>query len=104
MEAKTWAMEEFGEGMVEDYQFASKKIWYTFHSLEKGMQCSANTVHRTGGAGRWKEYFSTAKASAERAEAEDSEVDSSITQAGNLLGMDEILPKYLMSLDVQGLS
>lgn len=38
------------------------------------------------------------------AEAEDSEEDSSITRTGNLLEVDEILPKYLKSLDVHGLS
>lgn len=48
--------------------------------------------------------LSTVKASAEEAEAEDSEEDSSITPTGNLLEVDEILPKYLKSLDVPGLS
>lgn len=48
--------------------------------------------------------LSTAKASTEETEAEDSEEDSSITRPGNLLEVDEILPKYLKSLDVQGLS
>ena len=69
--------------------------------------------------GSWKEYFedllnSTGRPSIEEAEAGDSEVDSIITQAkvtevvwklliGKTLGVDEICPEYLKSLDVVGL-
>ncbi|KAK3510916.1 hypothetical protein QTP70_025542 [Hemibagrus guttatus] len=70
--------------------------------------------------GRWKEYFEgllnpTDTPSVEEPEAEDSEVDSFITQAevtevvqqllgGKAPGVDEIRPEYLKSLDVVGLS
>ncbi|KAI3352389.1 hypothetical protein L3Q82_005186 [Scortum barcoo] len=72
--------------------------------------------------GRWKKYFEdllnpTDLPSSEEAEAGDSEVDSSITQAevtevvqfasssvARRLGVDEIRPEYLKSLDVVGLS
>ncbi|KAI3376691.1 hypothetical protein L3Q82_017116 [Scortum barcoo] len=68
----------------------------------------------------WKKYFEdllnpTDLPSSEEAEAGDSEVDSSITQAevtevvrkllgGKAPGVDEIRPEYLKSLDVVGLS
>ncbi|KAK3555030.1 hypothetical protein QTP86_005691 [Hemibagrus guttatus] len=95
----------------------------------KGKQLSANTVYGGGGellvstgdiVGRWKEYFEdllnpTDTPSVEEPEAEDSEVDSFITQAevtevvqqllgGKTPGVDEIRPEYLKSLDVVGLS
>ncbi|XDV43830.1 hypothetical protein PO909_012233 [Leuciscus waleckii] len=70
--------------------------------------------------GRWKEYFEdflnpTDTSSIEEAEAEGSEVNSSITQAevteivkklfgGKAPGVDEIRHEYLKSLDVVGLS
>ncbi|KAI3362600.1 hypothetical protein L3Q82_001686 [Scortum barcoo] len=70
--------------------------------------------------GRWKKYFEdllnpTDLPSNEEAEAGNSEVDSSITQAevtevvcklliGKVPGVDEIRPEYLKSLDVVGLS
>ncbi|KAK3558133.1 hypothetical protein QTP86_009867 [Hemibagrus guttatus] len=70
--------------------------------------------------GQWKEYFEdllnpTGTPSVEEPEAEDSEVDSFITQAevievvqqllgGKAPGVDEIRPEYLKSLDVVGLS
>ncbi|KAK3570481.1 hypothetical protein QTP86_019919 [Hemibagrus guttatus] len=70
--------------------------------------------------GRWKEYFEdllnpTDTPSIEEPEAEDSEVDSFITQAevtevvqqllgGKAPGVDKIRPEYLKSLDVVGLS
>ncbi|KAK3518183.1 hypothetical protein QTP70_033879 [Hemibagrus guttatus] len=69
---------------------------------------------------QWKEYFKdllnpTDTPSVEEPEAEDSEVDSFITQAevtevvqkllgGKAPGVDEIRPEYLKSLDVVGLS
>ncbi|KAI3358712.1 hypothetical protein L3Q82_015123 [Scortum barcoo] len=93
LEAKTRVWEEFGEAMEEDYRDI---------------------------VGRWKKYFEdllnpTDLPSSEEAEAGDSEVDSSITQAevtevvrkllgGKAPGVDEIRPEYLKSLDVVGLS
>ncbi|KAK3567642.1 hypothetical protein QTP86_020413, partial [Hemibagrus guttatus] len=88
-----------------------------------------DTVYSGGGellastgdiVGRWKEYFEdllnpTDTRTVEEPEAEDSEVDSFITQAevtevvqqlpgGKAPGVDEIRPEYLKSLDVVGLS
>ncbi|KAI3368076.1 hypothetical protein L3Q82_026899, partial [Scortum barcoo] len=87
-----------GEAMEEDYRSASKRFWQTVRRLRRGKQYSANTVYSAGwGAvdlnwgdivGRWKKYFEdllnpnpTDLPSNEEAEAGDSEVDSSITQA-----------------------
>ncbi|KAK3509801.1 hypothetical protein QTP70_011165 [Hemibagrus guttatus] len=85
-EAKTRVWEEFGEAMEKDYRKASGKFWQTVRRLRR-----------------------------EEPEAENSEVDSFITQAevtevvqqllgGKALGVDEIRPEYLKSLDVVGLS
>ncbi|KAK3521039.1 hypothetical protein QTP86_018753 [Hemibagrus guttatus] len=85
-EAKTRVWEEFGEAMEKDYRMASGKFWQTVRHLRR-----------------------------EEPEAEDSEVDSLITQAevtevvqqllgGKAPGVDEIRPEYLKSLDVVGLS
>ncbi|KAK3537268.1 hypothetical protein QTP70_007004 [Hemibagrus guttatus] len=107
----------------------SGKFWQTIHRLRRGKQFSANTVYSGGGelltltgdiVGQWKEYFDYLlnpidTPSIEEAEAEDSEVDSSITQAevtevvqqllsGKAPGVDETHPEYLKSLDVVGLS
>ncbi|KAK3537069.1 hypothetical protein QTP70_000867 [Hemibagrus guttatus] len=128
-EAKTQVWEEFGEAMEKDYRTASGKFWQTVWRLRRGKQHSANTVYGGGGellvstgdiVGRWKEYFKdllnpTDTPSVEEPEAEDSEVDSFITQAevteivqqllgGKAPGVDEIRPEYLKSLDVVGLS
>ncbi|KAK3561961.1 hypothetical protein QTP86_019076, partial [Hemibagrus guttatus] len=128
-EAKTRVGEEFGEAMEKDYRTASGKFWQTIRRLKRGKQLSANTVYGGGGelsvsigdiVGRWKEYFEdllnpTDTPSVEEPEAEDSEVDSFITQAevteavqqllgGKAPGVDEIRPEYLKSLDVMGLS
>ncbi|KAK3528006.1 hypothetical protein QTP86_013119 [Hemibagrus guttatus] len=128
-EAKTRVWEEFGEAMEKDYRTASGKFWQTVWHLRRGKQLSANTVYGGGGellvstgdiVGRWKEYFKdllnpTDTPSVEEPEAEDSEVDSFITQAevtevvqqllgGKAPGVDEIRPEYLKSLDVVGLS
>ncbi|KAK3527338.1 hypothetical protein QTP86_021955, partial [Hemibagrus guttatus] len=128
-EAKTRVWEEFGEAMEKDYRTASGKFWQTVRHLRRGKQLSANTVYGGGGellvstgdiVGRWKEYFEdllnpTDTPSVEEPEAEDSEVDSFITQAevteivqqllgGKAPGVDEIRPEYLKSLDVVGLS
>ncbi|KAI3361681.1 hypothetical protein L3Q82_002039 [Scortum barcoo] len=81
--------------MEEDYRSASKRFWQTVRRLRRGKQYSANTVYSAGGelltstgdiVGRWKKYFEdllnpTDLPSNEEAEAGDSEVDSSITQA-----------------------
>ncbi|KAK3529838.1 hypothetical protein QTP86_007201 [Hemibagrus guttatus] len=115
--------------MEKDYRTASGKFWQTVRRLRRGKQLSANTVYSGGGellastgdiVGRWKEYFEdllnpTDTPSVEEPEAEDSEVDSFITQAevtevvqqllgGKAPGVDEIHPEYLKSLDVVGLS
>ncbi|KAK3525971.1 hypothetical protein QTP70_011784 [Hemibagrus guttatus] len=115
--------------MEKDYRTASGKFWQTVRRLRRGKQLSANTVYGGGGellvstgdiVGRWKEYFEdllnpTDTPSVEEPEAEDSEVDSFITQAevtevvqqllgGKAPGVDEIRPEYLKSLDVVGLS
>ncbi|KAK3549179.1 hypothetical protein QTP70_033971 [Hemibagrus guttatus] len=115
--------------MEKDYRTASGKFWQTVRHLRRGKQLSANTVYGGGGellvstgdiVGWWKEYFKdllnpTDTPSVEEPEAEDSEVDSFITQAevtevvqqllgGKALGVDEIRPEYLKSLDVVGLS
>ncbi|KAK3535941.1 hypothetical protein QTP70_021242 [Hemibagrus guttatus] len=128
-EAKTQVWEEFGEGMEKDYRMASGKFWQTVRCLRRGKQLSANTVYSGGEeltaltrdiVGRWKEYFEdflnpTDTPSVEEPEAEDSELDSFITQAevtevvqqllgGKAPGVDEIRPEYLKSLDVVGLS
>ncbi|KAK3538143.1 hypothetical protein QTP70_032395 [Hemibagrus guttatus] len=128
-EAKTRVWEEFGEAMEKDYRMASGKFWQTVRRLRRGKQLSANTVYGGGGellastgniVGRWKEYFEdllnpTDTLSVEEPEAEDSEIDSFITQAevtevvqqllgGKAPGVDEIRPEYLKSLDVVGLS
>ncbi|KAK3510172.1 hypothetical protein QTP70_026760 [Hemibagrus guttatus] len=128
-EAKTWVWEEFGEAMEKDYRTASGKLWQTVWRLRRGKQLSANTVYSGGGkllastgdiVRRWKEYFEDLlnpidTPSVEEPEAEDSEVDSFITQAevtevvqqllgGKAPGVDEIRPEYLKSLDVVGLS
>ncbi|KAK3541878.1 hypothetical protein QTP86_008137 [Hemibagrus guttatus] len=128
-EAKIRDWEEFGEAMEKDYRMASGKFWQTVQRLRRGKQLSANTVYSEGGellastediVGRWKEYFEdllnpTDMPSVEEPEAEDSDVDSFITQAevtevvqqllgGKAPGVDEIHPEYLKSLDVVGLS
>ncbi|KAK3561338.1 hypothetical protein QTP86_030637 [Hemibagrus guttatus] len=103
-EAKTRVWEEFGEAMEKDYRKASGKFWQTVWRTSEG----------------WKEYFEdllnpTDTPSVVEPEAEDSEVDSFITQAevtevvqqllgGKAPGVDEIRPEYLKSLDVVGLS
>ncbi|KAK3527366.1 hypothetical protein QTP86_021932, partial [Hemibagrus guttatus] len=85
-EAKTLVWEEYGEAMEKDYRTASEKYWQTVRRLRK-----------------------------EEPKAEDSEVESFITQAevtevvqqllgGKAPGVDEIRPEYLKSLDVVGLS
>ncbi|KAK3543175.1 hypothetical protein QTP70_012283 [Hemibagrus guttatus] len=128
-EAKTRVWEEFGEAMEKDYRTASGKFWQTVRRLRRGKQLSANTVYGGSGellastgdiVGWWKEYFEdllnlTDMPSVEEPEAEDTEVDSFITQAEvtevvqQLLGfkapgVDEICPEYLKSLDIVGLS
>ncbi|KAK3529991.1 hypothetical protein QTP86_009376 [Hemibagrus guttatus] len=94
-EAKTRVWEEFGEAMEKDYRTVSGKFWQTIRRLRRGKQLSANTVYNGGGqllastgdiVGRWKEYFEdllnpTDMPSVKEPEAEDSEVDSFITQA-----------------------
>ncbi|KAI3355631.1 hypothetical protein L3Q82_004184 [Scortum barcoo] len=101
LEAKTRVWEEFGEAMEEDYRSASKRFWQTVRPApQKGEAVLCQHCLQC-----------------EKAEAGDSEVDSSITQAkpevtevvckllsGKAPGVDEIRPEYLKSLDVVGLS
>ncbi|KAK3566178.1 hypothetical protein QTP86_028416 [Hemibagrus guttatus] len=106
--------------MEKDYRTASGKFWQTVQRLRRGKQLSANTVYGGGGellvstgdiVGRWKEYFEdllnpTDTPFIEEPEAEDSEVESFITQAevtevvqqllgGRAPGVDEIRPEVL---------
>ncbi|KAK3513140.1 hypothetical protein QTP70_003771 [Hemibagrus guttatus] len=108
--------------MEKDYRTTSGKFWQTVWRLRRGKRLSANTVYGGGGellvstgdiVGRWKEYFEdllnpTDTPSVAEPEAEDSEVDSFITQAevtevvqqllgGKAPGVDEIRPEYLKS-------
>ncbi|KAI3369145.1 hypothetical protein L3Q82_026103, partial [Scortum barcoo] len=98
LEAKTQVWEEFGEAMEEDYRSAWKRFWQTCPAPQKGeavlcqhcLQCGWGAVDLDWGhcymSDGWKEYFEdllnpTDLPSSEEAEAGDSEVDSSITQA-----------------------
>ncbi|KAK3533295.1 hypothetical protein QTP70_015170, partial [Hemibagrus guttatus] len=126
-EAKTRVWEEFSEVMEKDYRTASGKFWQTVRRLRRGKQLSINTVYSGDGellastgdiVRRWKEYFEDLLNPTDTPSIEDrpySEVDSFITQAevtvvvqqllsGKALGVDEIRPEYLKSLDVVGLS
>ncbi|KAI3362816.1 hypothetical protein L3Q82_001863 [Scortum barcoo] len=87
-----------------------------------GVRAGGELLTSTEGiVGRWKKYYfedllnPTDLPSSEEAEAGDSEVDSSITQAevtevvrkllsGKAPGVDEIRPEYLKSLNAVGLS
>ncbi|KAK3533936.1 hypothetical protein QTP70_034935, partial [Hemibagrus guttatus] len=114
---------------AEAYRQAKRTTGGGLGGVRRGKQLSANTVYGGGGellvstgdiVGRWKEYFEdllnpTDTPSVEEPEAEDSEVDSFITQAevtevvqqlfgGKAPGVDEIRPEYLKSLNVVGLS
>ncbi|KAI3362167.1 hypothetical protein L3Q82_012490, partial [Scortum barcoo] len=109
---KNWVWEE---AMEEDYRSASKRFfWQTVRRLlRRGKQYSANTVYSVGGelltstgdiVGRWKKYFEdllnpTDLPSNEEAEAGDSEVDSSITQAE----VTEVVRKLLMGITLLSL-
>uniref|UniRef100_A0AAY5K1H3 Endonuclease/exonuclease/phosphatase domain-containing protein n=1 Tax=Esox lucius TaxID=8010 RepID=A0AAY5K1H3_ESOLU len=107
VEAKTQAWEEFGEAMEKDYWLASKRFWQTVRRLRRGKQCPTNAVYSGGGQlfdhnwgcrRRWKEFFKdllnpAATSSIEEAEAEGSEVDSSITRAE----VTEVVKKLLVA-------
>ncbi|TWW65163.1 hypothetical protein D4764_21G0000630 [Takifugu flavidus] len=65
-EAKTQALEEFGEAMENDLRTASKRFWTTIRRLRRGKQCTVSTVYSGDGVlltstrdvvDRWKEYF-----------------------------------------------
>ena len=65
-EVKTWAWEEFGEAMENDFQTASKRLRTTIQRLRKGKQCTVNTVYSENGVlltstkdvvDRWREIL-----------------------------------------------
>lgn len=126
-ETQIWV--EVGEAMVENNQSALKKFWQTIQSLRRGSQCSPNPIYSgdeelstsIGDTVRWgKKYFKDIPnppdmPSIEEEEPEDSEGNSSITQAqltevvsmiigGRAPGVDAICPEYLKSMDAVGLS
>ncbi|TWW73571.1 hypothetical protein D4764_15G0009650 [Takifugu flavidus] len=128
-EAKTWAWEEFGEAMENDFRTASKRFWTTIRRLRKGKQCIVNAVYSGDGVlltstrdvvDRWREYFEdllnpTNVPSNEEAGPGDLGIGSHISGAevaevvkkllgGKALGVDEIRPEFLKALDVVGLS
>ena len=41
--AKTWAWEQFGEDMENNFRMASKRLWTTIWRLSRGKQCTVNT-------------------------------------------------------------
>ncbi|XP_057705300.1 uncharacterized protein LOC130923569 isoform X1 [Corythoichthys intestinalis] len=105
-EAKTRTWKEFGEAMENDFRTASRKLWSTIRCLQRGKQCTINTVYSEDGVlltstrdvvSRWGEYFedllnSTDTPSFEEAGSGDSEVGSptsgvEVTEVvGKLLG------------------
>ncbi|KAK3507921.1 hypothetical protein QTP70_003371, partial [Hemibagrus guttatus] len=130
-----WTLEVRDAVKMKKESYQAWLAWRTpeaaeaYQQAKRGKQLSANTVYSGGGellastgdiVGRWKEYFEdlldpTDTPSIEEPEAEDSEIDSFITQAevtevvqqlleGKALGVYEIRPEYLKSLDVVGLS
>ncbi|TWW81341.1 R2 Retrovirus-related Pol polyprotein from type I retrotransposable element [Takifugu flavidus] len=128
-EAKTWAWEEFGEAMEEDFRSAPRRFWQTVRCLRGGRRQLAHTVLGVRGElltspgaiiRRWKEYFEkllnpTNTYPQGGTESDDQEVDHPISGAevaevvkqlpcGGALGADESRPGYLKALDVVGLS
>jgi len=51
MDAKTQALEEFGEAMEKDFRLASRRFWQTIRWLRKGKQCLPQAVLSQGGGG-----------------------------------------------------
>ena len=49
-EAKTWAWEEFGDAMENDFRKALKRFWITMQCLRVGKQGTINTVYSGDGA------------------------------------------------------
>ncbi|TWW64140.1 hypothetical protein D4764_03G0011480 [Takifugu flavidus] len=128
-EAKTWAWEEFGEAMEEDFRSATRRFWQTVRRLRGGRQQLAQTVLGVRGElltspgaiiRWWKEYFQellnpTNMYPQGGTESDDQEVDHQISgvevaevvkqlPGGGAPGADEIRPGYLKALDVVGLS
>ncbi|KAI3354678.1 hypothetical protein L3Q82_019172 [Scortum barcoo] len=92
--------EEFGEAMEEDYRSASKRFWQTVRRLRRGKQYSANTVYSAG-----SRRLGTLKVDSSITQAEVTEVvRSQAPRWQGALGVDEIRPEYLKSLDDVGLS
>ncbi|KAI3366640.1 hypothetical protein L3Q82_009329 [Scortum barcoo] len=120
LEAKTRVWEEFGEAMPWRRTIGRprREAVLCQHCLQCGWGAvDLNWGHcRTGGRNNLRiSSIPSDLPSNEEAEAGDSEVDSSITQAevtevvhkllgGKAPGVDEIRPEYLKSLDVVGLS
>jgi len=121
VEAKSQAWEVVGEAMEMDYRLASKRFYQTVLRLKRGKQCPTNAVYSGGGrlltstgnvVGWWKKYFEdllkpAITSSIKEAEAEGSEVDSSITLAevtevvkkllgGKALGVDETSSLWML--------
>ncbi|TWW61017.1 hypothetical protein D4764_05G0011070 [Takifugu flavidus] len=128
-EAKTWAWEELGETMENDFRTASKRFRTTIRRLRKGKQCTVNTMYSGNGmlltstrdaVDRWKEYFkdllnTTNMPSSEEAGPGDLGTSSRISGAevievvkkllgGRAPGVDDIHPEFLKAVDVVGLS
>uniref|UniRef100_A0A8C6PHS8 Reverse transcriptase domain-containing protein n=1 Tax=Nothobranchius furzeri TaxID=105023 RepID=A0A8C6PHS8_NOTFU len=125
--AETWAWEEFGETMEQDFRTASRRFWSTIQRL-RGEQCATNTIYSGDSVlltstqdvvDRWAEYFEdllnpTDMSSSEEADSGDFELASQISGAevtevvkkllcGKAPGVDEIRPEFLKALDVVGL-
>ncbi|TWW71179.1 hypothetical protein D4764_17G0006620 [Takifugu flavidus] len=79
--AKTWAWEEFGEAVENDFRTASKRFWTTIRRLRRGKQCTVSAVYS----------------------GDVSEVVKKLL-GGKAPGVDEIRPEFLKALDVLGLS
>uniref|UniRef100_A0A8C6Q7E1 Endonuclease/exonuclease/phosphatase domain-containing protein n=1 Tax=Nothobranchius furzeri TaxID=105023 RepID=A0A8C6Q7E1_NOTFU len=125
--AKTWAWEEFGETMEQDFRTASRRFWSTIRRLKGEKQCATNTIYSGDGVlltstqdvvDRWAEYFEDLNpndtSSSEEAESGDFGLASQISGAevtevvkkllcAKAPGVDEIRPEFLNALDVVGL-
>ncbi|TWW57306.1 hypothetical protein D4764_07G0000250 [Takifugu flavidus] len=126
-EANSWAWEEFGEVMEEDFRSAPRRFWQTVRRLRGGRRQLAHTVLGVRGElltspgaiiRGWKEYFQelinpTNTYPQGGTESDDQKVDHPISgvevaeavkqlPGGRALGADKIRPGYLKALDVTG--